>query len=46
MTTIFECENASKDYGGLQAVRDLTFSVEEGETYAIAGRMGRQDDLV
>ena len=40
MATIFECENASKDYGGLQAVRDLTFSVEEGETYAIAGPNG------
>jgi branched-chain amino acid transport system ATP-binding protein len=40
MATIFECQNASKDYGGLQAVKDLTFSVEEGETYAIAGPNG------
>jgi branched-chain amino acid transport system ATP-binding protein len=40
MATIFECENASKDYGGLQAVKSLTFSVEEGETYAIAGPNG------
>jgi branched-chain amino acid transport system ATP-binding protein len=40
MATIFECENASKDYGGLQAVKDLTFSVEEGEIYAIAGPNG------
>ena len=40
MATIFECENANKDYGGLQAVKDLTFSVEEGEIYAIAGPNG------
>jgi branched-chain amino acid transport system ATP-binding protein len=40
MATIFECDNASKDYGGLQAVRSLTFSVEEGATYAIAGPNG------
>jgi branched-chain amino acid transport system ATP-binding protein len=40
MATIFECENASKDYGGLHAVKDLTFSVEEGEIYAIAGPNG------
>jgi branched-chain amino acid transport system ATP-binding protein len=40
MATIFECENASKAYGGIQAVKDLTFSVEEGEIYAIAGPNG------
>jgi branched-chain amino acid transport system ATP-binding protein len=40
MATIFECTNASKDYGGLQAVKDLSFSVEEGEIYAIAGPNG------
>jgi branched-chain amino acid transport system ATP-binding protein len=40
MATIFECENASKAYGGLQAVKDLSFSVEEGEVYAIAGPNG------
>jgi branched-chain amino acid transport system ATP-binding protein len=40
MGTIFECENANKDYGGLRAVRDLTFSIEEGEIYAIAGPNG------
>lgn len=40
MATIFECARASKDYGGLQAVNDLTFSVEAGETYAIAGPNG------
>ncbi len=40
MATIFECENANKAYGGLHAVKDLTFSVEEGEIYAIAGPNG------
>jgi ABC-type branched-subunit amino acid transport system ATPase component len=40
MATIFECENATKNYGGLAAVKDLTFSIEEGETYAIAGPNG------
>ncbi len=40
MATIFLCENASKDYGGLQAVKDLTFSIEEGQIYAIAGPNG------
>lgn len=40
MATIFACENANKDYGGLQAVKDLTFSIEEGEIYAIAGPNG------
>jgi branched-chain amino acid transport system ATP-binding protein len=40
MATIFECANASKAYGGLLAVKDLTFSVDEGEVYAIAGPNG------
>ena len=40
MGTIFECRNANKAYGGLLAVKDLTFSVEEGEIYAIAGPNG------
>lgn len=40
MATIFECVRASKDYGGLQAVKDLTFSIEQGEIYAIAGPNG------
>lgn len=37
---IFECENANKAYGGLHAVKDLSFSIEEGEIYAIAGPNG------
>jgi branched-chain amino acid transport system ATP-binding protein len=40
MGTILECRNATKAYGGLLAVKDLTFSVEEGEIYAIAGPNG------
>ena len=40
MAVIFECQNANKAYGGLHAVKDLTFAVEEGETYAIAGPNG------
>lgn len=40
MPIIFECQNANKAYGGLHAVKDLTFSVDEGETYAIVGPNG------
>jgi len=40
MATVFECEGVNKAYGGLLAVKDLTFSVEEGEIYAIAGPNG------
>ena len=40
MATIFECEKVNKAYGGLLAVKDLTFGVEEGEIYAIAGPNG------
>ena len=40
MGTIFECENANKAYGGLKAVKDLTFSVNEGDVFAIAGPNG------
>jgi branched-chain amino acid transport system ATP-binding protein len=40
MTTIFSCEQVDKAYGGLLAVKDLTFSVEEGEIYAIVGPNG------
>lgn len=40
MATVFECEEVNKAYGGLLAVKDLTFSVEEGEIYAIAGPNG------
>ncbi len=40
MATIFECNGVNKAYGGLLAVKDLTFSVEEGEIYAIVGPNG------
>jgi branched-chain amino acid transport system ATP-binding protein len=40
MATIFECENVTKAYGGLLAVKELTFSIEAGEIYAIAGPNG------
>ena len=40
MTTIFECENVSKTYGGLRAVKNVTFSVEQGEVFAIVGPNG------
>ena len=32
--------NLSKRFGGLQAVQDLSFSVEEGETVALIGPNG------
>lgn len=40
MATVFTCEGVNKAYGGLLAVKDLTFEVEEGEIYAIAGPNG------
>ena len=40
MATVYSCEEVTKAYGGLVAVKDLTFEVEEGEIYAIAGPNG------
>ena len=40
MATILECESVTKAYGGLLAVEDLTFSVDEGEVFAIVGPNG------
>ena len=40
MASVLACEEVNKLYGGLMAVKDLTFSVEEGEIYAIAGPNG------
>jgi branched-chain amino acid transport system ATP-binding protein len=40
MASIFECEQVNKAYGGLLAVKDLTFSVQEGDIYAISGPNG------
>jgi branched-chain amino acid transport system ATP-binding protein len=40
MSTIFECDKVSKSYGGLLAIKDITFSVEQGEIFAIVGPNG------
>ena len=40
MATIFTCEEVTKAYGGLVAVKNLSFDVDEGEIYAIAGPNG------
>ena len=40
MATIFECDKVSKAYGGLLAVKDVTFSIEQGEIFAIVGPNG------
>jgi branched-chain amino acid transport system ATP-binding protein len=37
---LLECEAVSKAYGGLRAVDALTFSVEQGEIFAIVGPNG------
>jgi len=37
---ILECQKVSKTYGGLFAVRDLSFAVEPGEVYALVGPNG------
>jgi branched-chain amino acid transport system ATP-binding protein len=40
MATIFECDKVTKAYGGLTAVKDVSFGVEEGEIFAIVGPNG------
>jgi ABC-type branched-subunit amino acid transport system ATPase component len=40
MAAIFECENVTKVYGGLMAVKDVSFSLEQGEIFAIVGPNG------
>ena len=40
MSTLLEINNATLKFGGVVAVNDLTFSVEEGEVYAIVGPNG------
>lgn len=40
MAVIFECNQVSKAYGGLLAVKDVTFPVEQGEVFAIVGPNG------
>lgn len=40
MTTIFECDKVTKAYGGLMAVKDVSFKLQEGEIFAIVGPNG------
>ncbi len=40
MSNLLEINNATLKFGGVVAVNDLTFSVEEGEVYAIVGPNG------
>lgn len=40
MAAILECQGVTKAYGGLVAVKDVSFSVQEGEIFAIAGPNG------
>jgi branched-chain amino acid transport system ATP-binding protein len=40
MATIFECDQVTKTYGGLMAVKEVSFSLEEGEVFAIVGPNG------
>jgi branched-chain amino acid transport system ATP-binding protein len=40
MSTLLEINNATLKFGGVVAVNGLTFSVEEGEVYAIVGPNG------
>lgn len=40
MTNLLECRNVTKFYGGLAAVQDLSFWVNEGEIFGIAGPNG------
>ena len=40
MATIFECDKVTKAYGGLLAVKDVSFWLEQGEIFAIVGPNG------
>ena len=40
MTPLLACDKVSKAYGGLMAVKEVTFSVEPGEIFAIVGPNG------
>ena len=40
MTALLELQKVSKRFGGLQAVRDLSFSIEEGEILGLIGPNG------
>jgi branched-chain amino acid transport system ATP-binding protein len=40
MNNILELKNVHKDFGGIQAVRDMSFVIEEGELAALIGPNG------
>ena len=40
MEKILEIKNLSKNYGSVQAVQDMTFSLEPGKIYGLLGRNG------
>ena len=40
MAAIFECDKVTKAYGGLMAVKDVSFVLEDGEIFAIVGPNG------
>jgi branched-chain amino acid transport system ATP-binding protein len=40
MVAIFECDKVTKAYGGLTAVKDVSFALEDGEIFAIVGPNG------
>ena len=40
MATIFECDKVTKAYGGLMAVKEVSFAIEPGEIFAIVGPNG------
>lgn len=40
MGTIFECDKVTKAYGGLMAVKEVSFFLEQGEIFAIVGPNG------
>jgi len=40
MTALLELEKVGKRFGGLQALRDLTFTVNEGEILGLIGPNG------
>lgn len=40
MPSVLECEHVTKSFGGLVALRDVTFDIAEGEIFAVVGPNG------